>query len=455
MTDYDTFLERRRHLTSGDGFDPIDLPDYLFPFQRDLVEWSLRHGRSGIFADCGLGKTPMELVWSHNVHLHTGRPVLIAAPLAVTYQMKREAEKFGIDADVSRNGKPSTSPITITNYDRLHLFDSFDYSGMVCDESSAIKSFDSDRKALVTDMMRKLPFRLLATATAAPNDYIELGTSSEALGHLGYMDMLNRFFTNNQNTSHPNRRWAGSGGWRFKGHAEEPFWKWVASWAKSLRKPSDLGYSDDGFDLPPLIYNRDIVQSREPAPGRLFDLPAHGLQEQRSELSRTVQERCEHAAALINAQPVGIAWCERNREGDLLEQMIDGAVQVKGADPSDKKEETLRAFSDGEIKRLVTKPSIAGWGLNWQHCNYMTMFPTHSFEQYYQAVRRCWRFGQTKPVTVDVVTTEGGLEILRNLEAKSARADQMFEAVTRHMRDAQAVAHTQTYDHETEIPAWL
>lgn len=451
---YQQFLQERSQLGTDDGFDPEWMPDFLFPFQTDLIQWAVRKGRAAIFADCGMGKTPMQLVWAENVHRRTGAPVLIVTPLAVTFQTEHEAHKFGIEAAISRNGKPA-GPITITNYDRLHLFNEDDFAGMVCDESSAIKSFDSERRSIVTDMMRKMPYRLLATATAAPNDYIELGTSSEALGYLGHMDMLNRFFTNSQNTSHPNRRWAGAGGWRFKGHAEEAFWKWVASWARALRRPSDLGYPDGDFQLPDLSYRHHVVEARTTAPGMLFEVPAIGLHEQRQEARRTLVERCEQAADLVAGADHAVTWCELNDEGDLLTRLIDGAVQVKGSDSPEAKEETLRAFSDGEIRVLVTKPSIAGWGLNWQHCHRMTFFPTHSYEQFYQAVRRCWRFGQQHPVSVDIVTTEGGMEVLRNLERKADQASRMFDSLTAHMRDALAIDRTTTYTTDLEVPAWL
>lgn len=454
MADYETFLDQKTQLGTKDGFDPNWMPDFLFPFQTELVEWAIRQGRSAVFADCGLGKTPMQLVWAENVHRHTGTPILIVTPLAVAFQTEGEAHKFGVEAGVSRTGK-ATFPITITNYDRLHLFNSDDFAGMVCDESSAIKAFDSERRGLVTDFMRKMPYRLLCTATAAPNDYIELGTSSEALGYLGYMDMLSRFFTNSQNTSHPLRRWADAAGWRFKGHAEEAFWRWVSSWARSLRRPSDLGFSDDGFVLPDLEYRRRVIAAREIAPGQLFDLPAFGLKEQRQESRRTVEERCEAAAGLLADATAGIAWCQLNIEGDLLTGLIDGAVQVKGSDSVDHKEEALHAFSQGQIRILVTKPTIAGWGLNWQHCHRMTFFPSHSYEQFYQAVRRCWRFGQTEPVRVDVIITEGGLEVMKNLERKAEQADRMFDALTAHMRDALKIQRSADYTNTVEVPSWL
>lgn len=448
---YTDFLAKKAQLEGDHGHDPETLPDYLYPFQADLVQWALRKGRGAMFADCGLGKTPMQLVWADEVRRKTGKPVLILTPLAVSFQTQKEAGKFGIDAQVSRDGTPAPH-ITITNYDRLHLFDRGKFGGVVCDESSAIKSFDGERRKIVTDFMREMPYRLLATATAAPNDYIELGTSSEALGYLGHMDMLNRFFTNSQNTSKAVRNWTGDK-WRFKGHAEEQFWRWVSSWARALRKPSDLGY-EDLFDLPPLNVVQQIVEAREPSPDRLFDLAAQGLQEERAELRRTLEERCEAAAAALEDADSAVAWCHLNPESERLAQLIDGAVQIKGSSDPDEKEEALRAFSDGEIRVLVTKPSIAGWGLNWQHCNRMTYFPSHSYEQWYQAVRRSWRFGQTRPVRVDVIASEGTSRILANLERKSEQADRMFESLTAHMRDALHIERTIDYPNDIEVPSW-
>jgi hypothetical protein len=456
-TAYATFLERKAHLGTADGFEPVWMPDFLFGFQRALDEWALRLGRGAIFADCGTGKTPMQLVWAENVRRHTGRPVLIIAPLAVSFQTLLEAQKFGIDAAVSRDGRPAAG-ITITNYELLHLFDRDDYAGVVCDESSAIKAFDGVRRALVTDFLRKMRYRLLCTATASPNDYIELGTSSEALGFLGYMDMLSRFFINDQHTIRPSRAgalWRKTSDWRFKGHAEAPFWRWVASWARALRRPSDLGFPDDGFVLPPLEQREHVVNTARPRNGALFDLPAVTMREQLDEERHTVTERCEATAALLADAPSAVAWCQLNREGDLLTRLIDGAVQITGGEDPAAKEEKLLAFGRGDIRVLVTKPSIAGWGLNWQHCHRMTFFPSHSYEQYYQAVRRCWRFGQQSPVTVDLVTTPGGMNVLKNLQRKAEQADRMFDALVAHMNDAMSLRRDDEHRQSIEVPIWL
>ena len=459
---YTDFLDAKTHLRDAEGFDPLWMPDFLFPFQRALTEWAIRHGRAALFADCGLGKTPMQLVWAENVHRHTGKPVLILTPLAVAAQTIEEAEKFGVEAAQSRDGKVA-APITVTNYQRLHHFDRHDYAGVVCDESSALKSFDGETRKLVTDFMRKMRYRLLATATAAPNDYIELGSSSEALGELGHMDMLGRFFKNDNNTADLKGRYRGfhapraftQPGWRFKGHAEESFWRWVASWARAMRKPSDMGFSDDGFDLPELIHEQHIVTAREKVEGTLFEMPAVGLREEREEARRTITERCEQAAELMEHDRSGVVWCHLNAEGDLLERIISDAVQVSGSDSLEAKEEKLSAFSHGQIRVLVTKPKIGAWGLNWQHANHMTFFPSHSYEQYYQAVRRMWRFGQQRPVTVDIVATEGGKHALDNLQRKAEQADRMFASLVAHMNDALRVERSGEFTEEAEVPAWM
>ena len=451
---YATFLDRKRQTDTYDGFDPLWMPDFLFDFQRALTEWAIQKGRAAIFADCGMGKTPMQLVWAENVARHTNRPVMVLTPLAVGAQTVREAEKFGIECRRAAPGKPHDG-INVVNYERLHHFDPSDFAGVVCDESSILKSFDGARRQAITEFMRKLRYRLLCTATAAPNDYFELGTSSEALGYLGHMDMLNRFFKNdlkNSATRHRGRTLK----WRFKGHAEEPFWKWVCSWARAVRRPSDLGFDDGRFILPPLRLNEHLVEAPLYAAGTLFPKIAVGMQEQRTERKNTIQQRCEKVADLVasTGRPA-LVWCHLNPEGDALEQCIDGGVQVSGGDADEAKEEKFLAFIAGQARVLITKPKIGAWGLNFQHCAHLTFFPSHSFEQYYQGVRRCWRFGQTRPVTVDVVTTEGEQEVLANMQEKEAAAGVMFARLVTHMREAVAIDGGTKFTKSEEMPAWL
>ena len=453
--DYQEFLQAKAQLEGDHGFAPVWVPDFLFDFQAAMVEWACRKGRAALFEDCGLGKTIQELVWSENVHRHSNRNVLLLTPLAVTHQIAMEAEKFGISAKVSRDGKVHRG-ITVTNYEKLHLFDPADFAGIACDESSILKSYDGATKAAITAFARKLPYRLLATATAAPNDFTELGTSSEALGYLGHMDMLGRFFKNDLNNSATGRMRGEVIKWRLKGHAELPFWRWVCSWARAVRRPSDLGFDDSRFVLPPLIEQEHEVQANTLAEGMLFALPAAGLKEQREERRRTLHERCEKVASLVNhtGQPA-LVWCHLNDEGDALQKLIPDAIQVSGKDSDEAKEEKLLAFADGKARVLITKPIIGAWGLNYQHCNHVTFFPSHSFEQYYQAVRRCWRFGQRRPVTVDIVTTEGEKGVLANLQRKAAQADCMFSNLVAEMNTAMAISRASQFNKKQEVPQWL
>lgn len=453
---YSEFLEQKLQLDGDYGFTPEYLPDFLFPFQRELVSWSVKKGRAAMFADCGMGKTVMELVWAENVRRQTGRPVLILTPIAVTYQFIEEANKFGIAAE--RASATSLSQIQVTNYERLHLLDPSRYGGVVCDESSILKSFNGVYRREITEFMRRMPYRLLGTATAAPNDYVELGTSSEALGYLGYMDMLSMFFTNRRHNAYGyHGKWKLKGDeWRFKGHAEDGFWRWVSSWARALRFPSDLGFSDDGYILPDLVERTHVVTATKPAPGMLFTLPAKGLREEREERVRTVKERCQMAADLVNnTGRSAVVWCHRNDEGDLLERLIPDAIQVSGVDDDEQKEVKFKAFSDGTARVLITKPKIGAWGLNWQHCSHIVTFPSHSYEQYYQAIRRCWRFGQQCSVTVDIVSTEGEIDVMDNLQRKARAADEMFTNLVKHMHAGQTIARSATYDVVPEVPKWL
>jgi hypothetical protein len=455
MDDYQEFLERKLHTGADHGFEPVFMPDQLFDFQQALVQWAVRKGRAAIFADCGLGKTAMQLTWAQNVAQHTDRPVLILTPLAVAAQTIREGEKFGIECHRSSDGSVP-GRIVITNYERLSAFNPADFAGVVCDESSILKGFDGARRQEITIFMRKIPYRLLATATAAPNDYIELGTSSEALGYLGHMDMLAKFFKNDNNNCTSRRMYGEAPKWRFKGHAELPFWRWVASWARACRKPSDLGFEDGRFTLPELIERDHLIDVSEPPEGMLFVMPATNLREQRIERKRTVQDRCEQVAAMVNhtGQPA-LVWCHLNEEGNLLEEMIADAVQVSGSDPDQRKEDQFLRFIDGSARVLITKPKIGAWGLNFQHCNHITYFPSHSFEQYYQSVRRCWRFGQKRPVTVDVVLTEGERRIMENLTRKARSAESMFANLVNEMGQATGINRINPYTKKERIPSWL
>ena len=358
---YEDFLASKQQLDGDHGFAPTIIPGWLFDYQQHLVEWACRKGRSAIFADCGMGKTPMQLVWAQNVVKQTGKPALIATPLAVSYQTVAEANRFGIEAERSADGRIPAS-ITVTNYERLHRFDQSQFGGMVCDESSILKNFDGSTKALVTEFMRLIPYRLLCTATAAPNDYHELGTSSEALGYLGYQDMLSRFFK--EDIIKDYLGW-GRKAYRFRGHAEEPFWRWVCSWARACRKPSDLGYDDGKLTLPPLREHEVVVQSSKTRPGMLFSLPAGTLQEQRQERRITLEDRCESAAGIVEKHDgASVVWCHLNDEADMLEKAIPECRQVSGSQSEEEKEELLLAFQGGQLKRLVTKPKIGCFGLN-------------------------------------------------------------------------------------------
>lgn len=457
---YSTFLASKDQLGNDSGFVPNWRADWLYDFQQFLTEWAIRKGRAAIFADCGMGKTPMQLVWAQNVHTRTNKPVLIITPLAVSQQTVREGEKFQIECKRSREGKHKNE-ICVTNYERLHHFNWQDFSGVVCDESSILKNFDGKTKAAITEFMRQIPYRLLCTATASPNDYIELGTSSEALGELGYMDMLGKFFRNAQQSLHPSKRGQGKDHyertkWRFRGHAEREFWRWVCSWARAIKKPSDYGFDDGKFILPPLEVKETIVEAARPMPGFLFPIPAKGLHDQRAERKHTLNERCEEVARKVTqVDGPSVCWCHLNKEADYLTKIIPDSRQISGADSDDAKEEKFEAFSTGQLKKLIIKPKIGAFGLNWQHCSHMTFFPSHSFEQYYQGVRRCWRFGQKKSVKVDIITTEGELSVLRNLQRKSEAAEKLFSMLVQEMKNELAIERAESFPDQEEVPAWL
>lgn len=450
MNAYRDFVLSKSQLDGHHGFEATFLHPKLYDFQAHLVQWAVRQGRAAVFADCGLGKTLMQLTWAQNIVRHANKPVLILAPLSVALQTVDEAEKFGFEAERSLRGRFSQE-IVATNYERLQHFDPTDFAGVVCDESSIMKNFDGARKSEITEFMRRIKYRLLCTATPSPNDYIELGTSSEALGYLGHMDMLGLFFKNDEDSLHP--AFIGSK-WRFKRHAERDFWRWVCSWARAIRKPSDLGFDDGAFTLPPFSETEHVVTSPQ-RPGELFAMQTTTLEEQREERKLTVRARCEKAAQLLDHKDFGVAWCQLNAEGDLLTQLIKGAVQISGADEDERKEEVIEAFRHGQIKKIVTKPKIAAFGLNWQHCAHMTYFPDHSFEQYYQATRRMWRFGQRRKVRIDNVISESNVGVSQNLRRKAEACEEMFASLVAQMANALSLDRFRNHENQFETPTWL
>jgi superfamily II DNA or RNA helicase len=426
--EYSEFLETKRHSTIDYGINPNWFPDNMFDFQKYITERTIKKGRYANFLDTGTGKTIIELTTAFNYIKATNKPVLIITPLAVADQHLREAEKFGIDdVEHTKNGKYSKKIILI-NYERLHYLNSSDFDCVILDESSILKNFDGAIKAQITSFMKKVKYRYLFTATPSPNDFVELGTSSEALGYLGYTDMLGKYFTNNEDTIRPQN--IGTK-WVLKGHAETSFFEWVSSWSISMRKPSDLGFSDEIHILPELITNYQTVVNDKPltvgGQMQMFASVAKGFKEIRAEEKATVNIRCEKAVELANNQDTSVYWCNRNDEGDLLQELDKTAYQIKGSMNIDKKEEIILAFSKGEIKKLITKPKMTAFGLNWQHCGHTVYFPTFSYEQYYQAIRRFWRYGRTEKVTADIVYTDGQKRIIDSMEAKMYKANKLFD----------------------------
>lgn len=452
---YEEFLERKTQTGNDFGFAPVFVPKELYDFQRNLLEFALKKGRAAVFADCGMGKTLLQLSWAENIIRKENKPVLILAPLAVGGQTVKEGEKFGIKVHRSKDGKIKPG-INITNYESLHHFNRNDFIGVACDESSILKHFRGATQQAVTEFMMKTPYRSLWTATAAPNDFIELGTSSEVLGQLGNMDMLNRFFKNDTNNSAIGRKYGEVVKWRFKGHAELAFWRWICSWSRAMRRPSDLGFEDGKFKLKPLIENYHLVESKQNRDGMLFNMPAAGLFEQKEERRITIKDRCEKVAELVNKTGApALIWCHLNEEGDLLEKIIPDCIQVSGKDSDEEKEEKFMAFSEKQTRILVSKQKIGGWGMNWQHCPHVVSFVSHSFEQYYQGVRRCWRYGQEKTVISDIVLSEGEKSIMENLKRKAAQAEKMFNSIVSEMSNAVKIDKDSAYIKREEVPTWL
>ena len=443
MNDYLRFLEKKRHSIGEFGFDANYIPDIAFDFQKHIIEKAVKKGRIAIFADTGLGKTLIQLSIAKNIINHTNKNVLILTPLAVAFQFIIEAQKLGIDdIEYSKDGK-YTKKIVICNYERLHYFDSNDFVAVILDESSILKNFDGKIKGQVTSFIKKIPYRFLSTATPSPNDFIELGTSSEALGYLGYMDMLGKFFKNNKNSVDSTNRNIGEK-FYLKPHAENDFFAWVNQWSIMVKMPSDIGFSNDRYKLPELIVNKHVIknQSMIDTSGQvqIFTPIAKSFAEVRYEQKQTEEVRCKKAVELAQGN-TSVYWCNTNNESSLLKSMDRDAVEIIGSQSIERKEEILLSFSRGEIKRIITKAKMTSFGLNWQHCNHSVFFPTYSYEQYYQAVRRFWRFGQTKDVTIEVVVSDGQTRVLEALQQKTDKAIQLYKNLTENVNRQFTITH--------------
>jgi hypothetical protein len=442
---YLDFIESKKHLSGEFGFEPTFIPEMAFDFQKHIITKAIQKGRIGIFADTGLGKTLISISIAQNVIEHTGGRVLILTPLAVAFQFIAEAKKMGIDdIEYSKDGN-FTKNIVICNYERLHHFNSEDFDGVVLDESSILKNFKGQIKNHITGFIKKVKFRFLTTATPSPNDFIELGTSSEALGYMGYMDMLGKFFKSNNNSIDSSNRNIGEK-FYLKPHAESSFFQWVNTWSMMVKSPSDIGFSDEKYLLPELINNTHIVENTSlvghDGQEMMFKKEAKSLSEIRTEQKQTFKERCERAVDLA-AGKTSVYWCNTNEESAYLSKLDPEAVEIIGSQTIDKKESILKDFADGKIKRIITKAKITGMGLNWQHCNHSVFFPTWSYEQYYQAIRRFWRFGQKNEVVIDLVISDGQTRVMQALEEKTAKAIKLYENLVKNVNDDFKIDYTQ------------
>ena len=454
--DYLKFLESKRHRLNGCGFEASFIPNIAFDFQEHVIRKTVLKGRYATFLDTGLGKTLIQLSIAQNIVEKTNGRVLILTPLAVSFQFLQEAEKIGIDSiEQSRDGKHSKK-IIVANYERLHIFNPSDFDAVLLDESSILKNFQGATRDEIVAFIKKVQYRFLATATPSPNDFIELGNSSEALGYMGYMDMLTKFFKSNQNSVDSNNRNIGEK-FYLKRHAENDFFAWVNQWAMMVKRPSDLGYDDSRYILPELITNTHIVQNDKTwcinGQESLFAMPAKTMSEVRVEQKQTTIERCQKAVELADGK-TSVYWCNTNEESSQLKKIDSEAVEILGSMTIDKKESILMDFAVGNIKRLITKSSITSMGLNWQHCNHTVYFPTWSYEQYYQSIRRFWRFGQQRPVTVELVISSGQERVMEALQQKTQKAIDLYENLVKNVnRD---FTHTQKgFDHKAKLPGFI
>lgn len=457
---YQDFIQKKAFTAKPCGFEPRSRNEKLFDWQNDIVTWATMHGKSSIFSDCGTGKTAMQLQYAAEVHAHTGKPVLILAPLAVARQTKREGEKFNIAVNVCRSQDDVKNMVNVTNYDMLHKFNAEAFGGIVLDESSILKHHTSKTRQQLTSMFENTSYKLACTATPSPNDYMELGTHSHFMGVMTQPEMLSTFFVHDG---------GDTAKWRLKGHAESSFFEWIASWACCLRRPQDLGYEQAGFDLPELRLHEITIDSdmMEDASGQFMLLPptAMSLNERRKARRDSIADRIQAAADIANATSEQVlVWCDMNAESAGLTKAINGAVEVCGAMSPEAKENAMLGFSDGANRVLVSKPSIAGWGMNWQQCSKMIFVGlSDSFEAYYQAVRRCWRYGQTCPVDVYIITSEAEGAVRANIQRKQKDAERMMDELVKFTKETIKADLKRTermveryYAHEAmRLPDWL
>lgn len=458
MDDYRKFLATKHYRASDVGFDVAesDINPNCFDYQRAIVRWACRKGRACLFADCGLGKGLMMLAWADLVAKQTGGKIFVLCPIAVGRQLVKEAERFGVDGvALSRDQSGCTSRISITNYERLHLFDASQFVGIVCDESSILKSVDGSVKTELLARFRYVPYKLACTATPAPNDHMELGNHAEFVGAMQSTVMLSTFFTHDGGETSQ---------WRLRGHARKSFWEWVASWAVFCRTPADLGFDGSKFVLPELRLIEHVVESGVSSRA-LFQTDAVTLDEQRAARRESIPQRLERLSLIVPDTPNHIVWCDLNDESTAATKRLAelGAVEVTGSQDDETKASRLIGFSEGSHPIIVSKPKIAGWGLNWQHCADQSFFGlSNSWEQFYQAIRRSYRFGQTRPVTVNLILSDRELAVLENIKRKQRDADEMVTGMIEAVRGfGQAELGTRKalkkYDPKKEmgVPTWL
>ncbi len=426
--DYDQFIQRKRRAEVATGHNPGDLNEHLFDFQHAIVSWAVRRGRAAIFADTGLGKTLMQLSWADEIASHTGGIVLVLAPLAVSEQTIEQGAHFGIEVRrVPHGGSPDAPGVWITNYERMDAIDFTTLHGLVLDESSILKAHDGKTRQRIIDAAQGVPYRLSCTATPSPNDFEELGNQCEFLGVMSRTEMLATYFVNDT---------GDTGTWRLKGWGASKFWEWMGTWAVVLRNPSDLGFDGSKYILPEPKYIEHVVETEQT--GDLFAKPAQTLAERRQAQRASIEQRCKALADVVNADQSEpwLIWCHLNDEAEMLAELIHGAVNVQGSDSVEKKTSAMMAFSHGELRVLISKPKICGFGMNWQHCARMAFVGIDdSFEKFYQAVRRCYRFGQKRNLHVHIFTAENEGQILANLKRKEVQHHEMSENMIEHMKD--------------------